>query len=118
MGERIHSYPKVNGTIFDIEAKEFLGLIHYGYRDYKHFIQKQRKYAVVEAQNKLHEGKSFSVKKLFWMPMREFLARFIKHKGYLDGVDGILLVGCLMYYQVIVQVNMIRYAKNYESTSR
>ncbi len=120
-GKKIHSYPKVSGEIYDLPADEKMGLLHYGYANRKQFITKQNRYADVEAQNRLAEGKHFSLRLLFWMPMREFLGRFIKHKGYLDGFNGIFLVAVLMYYQVMVQLNMLRYAKNYkryEATSR
>lgn len=114
-GKKIHSYPKVNGEIYNLPANEQLSLIHFGYTTRQQFIQKQNRYAQVEAQNRLADGKRFSLFQFVWMPMREFLARFIKHKGYLDGFDGIFLVTILMYYQVMVQLNMIRYAKSFKN---
>jgi (heptosyl)LPS beta-1,4-glucosyltransferase len=104
----IHSYPKVSGKVCKLEAKQTNAILHYGYDTYRQFFQKQHRYSTVEAHNKLISGQTFSVIQLIWMPLREFLVRFIKHRGYLDGFQGVFLVVSLMYYQVLVQLKMLR----------
>lgn len=104
---RVHSYPQVRGEITNLPAEEPLAIIHYGYDNYRQFIQKQLRYSTSEAKNRLSSGERFSVIPLVWKPIREFGVRFIKHQGYRDGIYGALLVLGLMVYQVLVQIKML-----------
>ncbi len=106
--DKIHTYPKVEGKILTLLADPNCALIHYGYDTRKQFIERQLRYAKAEAQNRLNEGKEFSIFNLVWMPLREFLARYIKHQEYLDGFNGIFIVLVLMWYQTLIQVNMLK----------
>ncbi len=105
--EKVHSYPIVSGKILEIPPKEELAIEHFGYDSKIQFIRKQLRYATSEATNLLSQGKRFSIFKLIWMPTREFLARFIKHQGFKDGLDGVFLVGALMVYQILVQLKLL-----------
>jgi glycosyltransferase involved in cell wall biosynthesis len=106
--EKIHSYPKVNGRLLEMPLDEKLAVNHLGYVSRSQFFSKQFRYAKAEAENLLSQGRGFSVIKLIWMPLREFLARYVKHQGFKDGVDGIFLVFSLMLYQVMVQLNVLK----------
>ncbi len=105
--DRVHSYPKAEGAILELDNREELAIEHYGYYKRSQFIKKQLKYSTIEAKNRYQSGEHFSIVKLFWMPIREFLARYIKHRGYLDGFDGLFLVAILMFYQVMVQLKLL-----------
>lgn len=105
--ERVHSYPRVEGEVLDLEAKEDFAMEHYGYKTRKEFIERQLKYAKIEALNRHSAGEGFSIFRLFWLPVREFLVRFVKHKGYKDGMNGFFLVLVLMFYHIKVEINMI-----------
>lgn len=107
--DRIHAHYskdggliKVNGPILELPAKEELALEHYGYDSYGQFLDRQRRYAKVEAANRFKEGVRVNLKEWVWRSLREFLVRFIKHQGYLDGINGLFLVFGLMYYQCLV----------------
>jgi glycosyltransferase involved in cell wall biosynthesis len=100
--DRIHTYPKLDGEILEV------AIIHYGYDSYGDFIKRQLRYSSVEAKNRVAAGEKFSLVQLFWRPVREFLARFIKHQGYLDGVNGVFLVFWLMVYWVLVEIKMLK----------
>lgn len=101
--EIIHTYPQVDGKIVSLPAKEKVSLVHYGYASFREFIGRQKRYAKVQAENNLRSGQRFSLFQLVWKPTREFLVRFVKHKAFLDGKEGLFLVGALMYYQMLVQ---------------
>lgn len=109
--KRIHFYPKIEGRVLSLEAKEELAFEHYGYDNFSQFIERQKRYSDIEAQNRIEEGRRFNLKDLLWYPTREFLVRFIKHLGFLDGVDGVFIVGALMYYQVMVEFKMLKLQK-------
>lgn len=104
----IHTYPKIKGQIYNLPADEKVAIEHFGYDNFGQFIGRQHRYASVQAQNNLEEGKHFSLLRLFWMPAREFLVRFIKHRGFLDGVEGLFLVVALMWYQIEVEIKVLK----------
>lgn len=104
----IHSYPKVEGLVLELESSVEYAIVHFGYYKRADFFQKQMKYAAIHAESLKKRGRGFSLWRVIWMPLREFLARFIKHQGYLDGFDGLYLVISLMIYQVMVEVNLLR----------
>jgi glycosyltransferase involved in cell wall biosynthesis len=106
--KRIHTYPIIIGEILNLKADPLIALEHYGYDSWDEFYSRQKRYARVEAQNLFKEGKRFNLGNLFWKPMREFLVRFIKHQGYLDGWIGLRLVLGLMWYRVQVEFNLLK----------
>jgi len=102
----IHTYPKVNGRILDLQAEEKWAIVHYGYDNIREFIDRQNRYSTIEAQNLYETGERFSWAKFFWWPIREFLVRFIKHQGYLDGFYGFTLTFLMMVYKIMVLVKL------------
>ncbi len=104
--EKIHSYPKVEGEILNLEAKEDLAIAHFGYQSINEFILRQNRYSGVEAKNLYDQGIRFSWPKFFWKPTREFLVRFLRHRGFLDGFYGLSLTILMMIYQMIVLVKI------------
>lgn len=103
---KIHSYPKVNGRTIDLPSREDLAIVHLGYSDYAEFFERNNRYSSVEAENLNSDGQKFYFANLLWKPTREFLARYIKHAGFLDGFLGLSLVYSLMIYQLTVQIKL------------
>ena len=104
--KRIHLYPKVEGQILELPAKEDLAIEHFGYQTIGEFINRQNRYSSIEAQNLYNLVEKFSWGKLFWKPTREFLVRFIKHRGFLDGFYGFALTILMMVYQLQLMVKL------------
>ena len=109
---KIHLYPKVDGRIYELPAKENLAIIHYGYDNLDQFIIRQNRYSEIEAENLFHGGIRFSWFDFFWKPTREFLVRFIRHNGFLDGFYGFALTYLMMIYQLEVQIKLWELEKN------
>lgn len=105
-GKKIHSYPKINGKKLDLSAQEKYAIEHYGYASIFEFIERQNRYSSIEAKNRTDAGEKFSFWKLFWWPIREFLVRYIKHMGFLDGFYGFALSYLMAIYKITVQVKM------------
>lgn len=103
----VHTYPRILGATLELPNQEDLAIRHYGYSSIGQFFQKQINYSKIEARNRIDAGEGFSILRLLWMPLREFLARYIKHQGFKDGWVGFCLVVGLMMYQVLVQVNIL-----------
>lgn len=66
-------------------------LIHYNYRDLKHFITTQRMYARLDAQIMYDDGIRPKFRNFILQPLRQFKWRFFTLKGYRDGWHGFRL---------------------------
>lgn len=104
--EKIHQYPEVSGDVLNLEAKEDLAIEHFGYQSISEFMDRQNRYSTIEAENLYARGVRFSWKYFFWKSCREFLVRFIKHLGFLDGFYGFALTYLMMIYQLKVMVKI------------
>lgn len=104
--DEIHLYPKVDGEILELEEKEDLAIEHYGYDTIKQFIERQNRYSTIEAKNRYDREERFSLGKFIWWPKREFLVRFIKHRGFMDGFHGFALTFLMMVYKMVVAVKL------------
>lgn len=104
--DKIHFYPQVEGKILDLPAKEELAIVHLGYNTITEFIDRQNRYSNIEAQNLYDIGERFSWFNFFWKPIREFLVRFVRHAGFLDGFYGFVLTYLMMVYQLQVMIKL------------
>lgn len=104
--EKIHSYPIVKGEVLNLDAKEDLAIIHEGYDTISQFIERQNRYSIVEADNLYKDGVRFSWIEFLWKPIREFLVRFVKHAGFMDGLQGFTLTFLIMIYQLMVYIKL------------
>lgn len=104
--DKIHSYPAVAGKILDLQALPDVAIWHYGYDSIHEFIDRQNRYSEIEAEQRFIEGERMNFWLFLWRPLREFLVRFIKHKGFLDGFYGFALTFLMMIYQIEVLVEM------------
>ncbi len=105
---KIHTYPKIEGEIMNLDINSNLVIEHYGYDNLSEFFDRQDRYSSVEAKYLLDQGKHFSVINLVWQPFREFLVRFIKYQAYLDGFYGVMLTLGLMWYQILIQLKLLK----------
>lgn len=103
---KIHEYPEVSGTVLTLEAREDLAIIHFGYESISEFMHRQDRYSAIEARNLYSGGIRFSWTLVFWRPVREFLVRFLRHAGFLDGFYGFALTFLMMVYQLQVMIKL------------
>ncbi len=61
-------------------------IYHYSYRTFWQMYSKFTDYAVREASQRVNKGESSSLKKLTLYPLHMFWVRFVKDKGYKDGI--------------------------------
>jgi glycosyltransferase involved in cell wall biosynthesis len=107
--ERLHAYPIVNGETIDLPADPELAIVHLGYASKSAFIIRQNRYASLEAAYRYKRGQRFSLVDCLWEPLREFLVRFVKYRGYLDGEAGVFLVLALMVYRLRISWKLLRF---------
>lgn len=94
----LHSYPSTTIPAFKLPLDEKYAIRHITYPTFKSFLKKQERYSSIRAQEKYNAGENFSVGSLIYASTREFLSRYIKHRGFMDKKNGILLMTGLIYY--------------------
>lgn len=110
--DKIHKYPEVLGKVLELEAKEDLAILHYGYDSVMQFLDRQNRYSTIEAENLFLSGVKFSWFNFFWKPKKEFLVRFIRHMGFLDGFYGFALTFLMMIYKLQVMIKLWELEQN------
>jgi hypothetical protein len=96
-----HYAPRPVHEIVSINGRErYLGapLLHYNYRDWPHFHAKQRIYTRFEAQNLRAQGIRPRPHNFILQPLREFRRRYLRWRGWRDGVHGLRLSLWLAWY--------------------
>lgn len=82
-------------------------IYHYSYRTLTQMFSKFTDYAIREAKQKKLKGEKSSLKKIFLYPVHMFWARFIKDKGYKDGLFRILLDLGFSYMEFVTYIVLI-----------
>ncbi len=100
----VHSVPVIDGEVGSIEDEDTV-LIHDNYRSVNQFIEKMNRYTDQEARRLQDGGRSFHWLKLFYQPGKEFYSRYVKLKGYKDGIVGLILALMMAFY---VQLSYIK----------
>jgi glycosyltransferase involved in cell wall biosynthesis len=98
----VHSFFNISdkARVFYITDPEY-GFIHFNYIDVEHFLEKLNRYTTIEAKN-MYDG----IKPVPTLPnfliklIKEFFGRFIKKKGYADGIYGFSLSILMVAYHV------------------
>lgn len=116
--KEIHSYPSTKLKQIQIPAKSKYSIFHYGYSDFSDFIDRQNRYSTIRAEEKFKAGHKFSYWSLFYYPIREFLARYIKHRGFLDGGRGLFLTIGLMIYHSSIEWKLLEMQVKSKKTAR
>ena len=73
-------------------------LIHHNYESWSQVHEKQRRYALLEAQRLSEQGIRPLPHKFISQPLREFYRRVVTLRGYRDGLHGLRLHALLAYY--------------------
>lgn len=105
--EEIHSYPQTKYQPIQVPSKTRYSIFHFGYDNFFDFIERQNRYSSIRAREKYRAGHRFSYRSFFYQPLREFLARYIKHRGFLDGKRGLFLTLNLMLYHCFVEWKLL-----------
>jgi|CXWL01.1.fsa_nt_gi glycosyltransferase involved in cell wall biosynthesis len=103
--EQIHTYAKVDGRVVDLPANPNLAIQHYGYDNLSQFYDRQNRYSSVQA-DQLGQTEKFSPFRLIFSVAKTWLARYVKHLGFLDGYTGLFLVYNLMVTEISTSVKL------------
>ena len=91
----VHEVVVVDGTVGYLESP----LTHLNYETVNEFLEKQRRYTEIAANELFRSGKHVRPRMLISMPVREFYRRFIAERGYIDGLHGFRLSLLMAYFE-------------------
>lgn len=100
----IHAFYQVKNNNISLLINK---LNHYSYLSVSHLFTKFTNYAVREARQKKELGEKTSLKKIFMYAPHMFWARFIKDKGYKDGLFRLPIDLAFAYLELATYVLMI-----------
>lgn len=103
--EQIHTYANVTGVTIDLPADPDIAIVHYGYDNLTQFFDRQNRYSTIEAEEQSKTQK-YSAIRTFFQIAKIWLARYVKHLGFLDGYSGLFLVYSLMITQISISVKL------------
>ncbi|NJW51644.1 glycosyltransferase family 2 protein [Salinimicrobium oceani] len=64
-------------------------ILHYTYKDLKHFYEKKNQYSDLQSQQLFQKGKNTSYLQILFKPAYRFLNEYILRLGFLDGIPGL-----------------------------
>lgn len=83
----VHEGLEIEGTIIDLSQD----LLHYTDPTLFHYFEKFNRYTTLAAVDAVAHGKHFSMSDLFIRPLWLFLKMYILKRGFLDGMEGLIL---------------------------
>jgi glycosyltransferase involved in cell wall biosynthesis len=86
--------------------------LQYPFRDLDHYIAKQDRYSDLMAKRMVAEGDRFAAHQLISHPLAAFVKMFCLRRGFLDGMQGLILSVLYGYY------TFMKYAKFWELTKK
>lgn len=104
----LHSYPITTVKEKKLPSNELYAIRHATYPDFDSLLKKQSRYSAVRAQERYAQGEKASLWALSYFLSREFLSRYVKHRGFLDRKAGIFLMVGLFYYFCLAEWKLLQ----------
>jgi hypothetical protein len=83
----VHELVQIDGQVATLRN----ALVHYNYETVRQFVEKQRRYAALDAGARLAAGERGHPKRLLSAPARELWRRYVTLGGRRDGAHGLAL---------------------------
>ncbi len=72
-------------------------ILHYSYYTFSEHIAQLNKFTSIQAQAMYEQGKKASLIKLLISPVSAFISGYILRRGFLDGLDGLMIARTVSY---------------------
>jgi len=95
----IHSYFETSPNVIIEKIHE--NIRHYTYKDITHYITKNNRYTNEKALMLYRSGKKPKVIKLIFSPIIRFIKSYFFKRGFMDGVDGLVMSILGSWYAVL-----------------
>lgn len=81
-------------------------IVHFNYLDSSHFIDKLNRYTSIEAMQALGKRKHRSHLEALARAAKEFLSRYVRHRGFRDGWRGFYLSLFMTFYHIAIAAKL------------
>ncbi len=98
----VHEQILINGKTEKLKKH----IIHYNYDTIFQFVEKMNIYTGLEARELSKNNIKFSISLMFFRSIKEFLSRYFKNLGFLDGAHGLILSMLMSYYWMLVYMKL------------
>ncbi len=98
----VHEVAELDGATARLRGH----LLHINIESWAELREKQRRYAIAEAQTLALEGARARWRNLVLQPLREVRRRFVTWRGYRDGALGLVLALVMGYYELIKYIHL------------
>jgi glycosyltransferase involved in cell wall biosynthesis len=108
----VHTRPVVDGPTLTAPADPNTAIVHQNYATIRQWIERNDRYTDVQARA-LHEaGRAPSFLRLLLAPVREFVSRYVGHRGFRDGRQGLAVALLLALNHVALELKLWRLARS------
>lgn len=76
-------------------------IIHKGYPDLEHFLNSINRQSTLEAVKWINTSRKMGLGRIIWRSVDRFFRRYIRKKGYKDGLYGFIIAYFDSFYQII-----------------
>ncbi len=87
-------------------------IIHKGYPDIEHFLSSVNRQTTLEAQKWLTTGRKMSLGMALWRVIDRFPRRYLRKRGYQDGLYGFVIAFFDSLYQLLSYLKYVEMRKN------
>jgi glycosyltransferase involved in cell wall biosynthesis len=98
--DEVHAHPTIKGRLLSLPPSKGM-MVHYNYKDLRHFVLKMNDYTDGEALKLLRAGGSCSPLRGVYWGLRHFFRRYFLCFGYKDGWLGFILSVFMGFYWFI-----------------
>jgi len=92
-------------------------IVHKGYPDLEHFVNSVNRQSTLEAVKWVNTGRRMSLPHAMWRASDRFFRRYIRKKGYKDGLYGFIIAFFDTLYQILSYAKYIEMKNNLKERS-
>lgn len=105
--EELHGQPALLGETKILPADEPVALVHQNYVSIEQFVERTvNRYTTILAQQLCERGGRFRARRMLVEPVRDFLARYVRRRGYRDGMEGFILCVLLALHEFVIYAKL------------
>jgi glycosyltransferase involved in cell wall biosynthesis len=113
----MRSKARFEGKVHEKVIGGFIGqmkspLMHYSCDTYQEWVQKHRRYIVLDAKMQFASGRQFSWPRFVFSPCRTFLYRYGVLQGWRDGWAGFAIAFEMAFSMILFHLELRRLSKN------
>ena len=76
-------------------------IIHHSYRNFEDFLAKLNRQTTWEAEKWINTGCQMTLARIIWRTIDRFFRRYVRKKGYKDGIYGFMVAYFDSFYQIL-----------------